>query len=71
MATTVGRATATYASDDDKYSLANKMHGQYFQLYYDRLMTLAPRVDEARRDAWGVAGVVALVTGNRAAPGRV
>ena len=53
MGTTVGRATATYASDDDKYSLANKMHGQYFQLYYDRLMTLAPRVDEARRDAWG------------------
>ena len=52
MGTTVGRATATYASDDDKYSLANKMHGQYFQLYYDRLMTLAPRVDEARRDAW-------------------
>ena len=53
MGTPVERATATYASDDDKYSLANKMHGQYFQLYYDRLMTLAPRVDEARRDAWG------------------
>ena len=52
MGTPVERATATYASDDDKYSLANKMHGQYFQLYYDRLMTLAPRVDEARRDAW-------------------
>ena len=49
MGTPVERATATYASDDDKYSLANKMHGQYFQLYYDRLMTLAPRVDEARR----------------------
>ena len=27
------------------------LHGQHFQLYYDRLMTLAPRVDEARRDA--------------------
>jgi len=48
----VGRATATYASDDDKYSLANKMHGQYFQLYYNRLMTMAPRVDEAREKVW-------------------
>ena len=41
------RASATRAIDDARFSLANKMHGQYFQLYFNRLQALKPRAREA------------------------
>ena len=46
------RASATRAIDDARFSLANKMHGQYFQLYFNRLQALKPRAREAARARW-------------------
>ena len=47
-----GRAAATGGFDDARFSLANKMHGQYFQLYFNRLQALKPRAREAARARW-------------------
>lgn len=52
MTTVVKRVDATYGTNNERFSLANKMHGQYFQLYYQRLMTMGPRVREAAREKW-------------------
>ena len=46
------RVSATCAIDDARFSLANKMHGQYFQLYFNRLQALKPRAREAARARW-------------------
>jgi DNA polymerase delta subunit 2 len=40
------RAVLEYAANDDRFSLDKKIYGQYFQLYFQRLMLLLPRLKE-------------------------
>ena len=62
-------SSSSYAANDSRFSLANKMHGQYFQLYYSRFRALAPRVREACTEAFGPGvpqrTVLELVEGER------
>jgi DNA polymerase delta subunit 2 len=64
-----GATSSSYAANDSRFSLANKMHGQYFQLYYSRFRALAPRVRDACSEAFGSSvpqrTVLELVEGER------
>ena len=51
-AQTLTRAVKDYVERDDRFSLERKIYGQYFQLYYQRLMLLLPRLKEAVAAKW-------------------
>ena len=51
-AQTLERAVKAYAHRDDRFSLDKKIYGQYFQLYYQRLMLLLPRLKLAVEAKW-------------------
>ena len=48
----LARAVLDYAARDDRFSLDKKIYGQYFQLYFQRLMLLMPRLNEAVASQW-------------------
>lgn len=48
----LARAVLDYAVRDDRFSLDKKIYGQYFQLYFQRLMLLMPRLNEAVASKW-------------------
>ena len=49
----VERAGASVLTDaNERFALTNKMHGQYFQLYYNRLMALRERCAESAGGKW-------------------
>lgn len=52
QAQTLQRKTETYASHNDRFALDKKIYGQYFQLYYHRLMLLLPRLKLAVASKW-------------------
>ena len=51
-AQTLERAVKAYAHRDDRFALDKKIYGQYFQLYYQRLMLLLPRLKLAVEAKW-------------------
>tara|TARA_B100001142_G_C14315341_1_gene648290 strand:- start:374 stop:1873 length:1500 start_codon:yes stop_codon:yes gene_type:complete len=46
------RATLPYVARDSKFNLDAKIYGQYFQLYFNRLKILAPRLEDAVQAKW-------------------
>ena len=46
------RATLPYVARDSKFNLDEKMYGQYFQLYFNRLKILTPRLADAVQAKW-------------------
>ena len=51
-AQTLERAVKAYARRDERFALDEKIYGQYFQLYYNRLMLLLPRLKLAVEAKW-------------------
>jgi DNA polymerase delta subunit 2 len=51
-AQTLERAVKAYSHRDDRFALDKKIYGQYFQLYYQRLMLLLPRLKLAVEAKW-------------------
>ena len=51
-AQTLERAVKAYARRDERFALDEKIYGQYFQLYYQRLMLLLPRLKLAVEAKW-------------------
>ena len=51
-AQTLERAVKAYAHRDERFALDEKIYGQYFQLYYQRLMLLLPRLKLAVEAKW-------------------
>ena len=49
---TLPRATKAYAHRDDRFALDKKIYGQFFQLYFQRLMLLLPRLKESVARRW-------------------
>jgi len=56
-AQTLERAVKAYAHRDDRFALDKKIYGQYFQLYYQRLMLLLPRLKLAVEAKWPGASI--------------
>lgn len=52
QAQTLQRQTQTYATNNDRFALDKKIYGQYFQLYYQRLMLLLPRLKASVTSKW-------------------
>ena len=44
---TLQRAVLDYSARDERFALDKKIYGQYFQLYFQRLMLLGPRLKQA------------------------
>ena len=49
---TLKRAFLYYTARDERFALDKKIYGQYFQLYFQRLMLLAPRLKLAVAAKW-------------------
>ena len=49
---TLQRAVLDYTARDERFALDKKIYGQYFQLYFQRLMLLAPRLKQAVAAKW-------------------
>lgn len=48
----LNRAVLDYAAHNDRFSLDKKIYGQYFQLYFQRLMLLLPRLKDTAAATW-------------------
>ena len=58
---TLQRAVLDYSARDERFALDKKIYGQYFQLYFQRLMLLGPRLKQAVGAKWpGVPAVKVL-----------
>jgi DNA polymerase delta subunit 2 len=55
------RAVLDYTTNNQRFSLDKKIYGQYFQLYFMRLMLLKPRLQETVAATWPDAAIVKVL----------